>query len=145
MISGGQKPLIQALKDQDNKDARDEFDDKIESKQTQYKELSNPVNFDQKVNQQQQVLTSAISGITQGDTNLVQAIANFQNANLKMEEGDLEAALQLIQSNQTLISNARDNYSAEIKAALSETDQIVQRYAQYIQAYYAAFKVSFNN
>ena len=53
-----------------------------------------------------------------------------------MEEGDLEAALQLIQSNQTLISNARDNYAAEIKAALSETDQIVQRYAQYIQAYY---------
>ena len=69
---------------------KEDFNAKIEGKEAQYKELSNPVNFDQKVNQQQQVLTSAISGITQGDTSLAQAIANFQNANLKMEEGILK-------------------------------------------------------
>ena len=40
------------FKGTDNAEARKEFNDKIESKKTQYDELSNPVNFDQRVNQQ---------------------------------------------------------------------------------------------
>lgn len=120
-----------------------EFGAKIKDKVEAYKLYQNPMKLNELVQQKIQLYNSMTTSWSQANTSITQAVTDFQNAQLKIQEGQIQAAITLLQNYKDLLGRARDDLTAEIKNALSEVDQIVQRYSQYLQAYFASFKWNF--